>query len=70
MRGIHKYGCRCYERLNAKTGGSKRLTHSRWSGGRGYLRRGKMVGYERFESVRTEFPKVNIRIPIYVKVDT
>jgi hypothetical protein len=37
-------GCRCYERLKDKTGGSKSLAHTRWSEGRGYLRRGKRIG--------------------------
>jgi hypothetical protein len=36
-----------------KTGGSKSLTYS-WSEDKGYLRRGKKIGYERFESVRSE----------------
>ncbi len=39
-----------FERLKAKTGGSKSLSHTRWSGGRGYLRRGKRTGGDRFES--------------------
>ena len=56
------------KRLKAKTGGSKRLSHTGWSGGSGYLRRGtrrkgERFGYlrrgtrrkgERFESVRGE----------------
>ena len=36
---IYYKGCRCGERLRAKAEGC--LTHTRWSGGRGYLRRGK-----------------------------
>ena len=35
-----------------KTGGSKSLSLTRWSGVRVYLRRGKGIGDERFESVR------------------
>ena len=35
-----------YLRLKAKTGGSNGLTHTRWSEGRGYLRRGKKIGPE------------------------
>ena len=32
IRGIHKYGGRCYERLKAKTGGSKSLAHTSGAG--------------------------------------
>ena len=39
------------ESLKSKSGGSKSLTHTRWIGGRGYLRRGKKIGYGRFERV-------------------
>jgi hypothetical protein len=35
-----------------KTGGSISLTHTEWGGRRGYLRRGKRIRGERFESVR------------------
>ena len=35
-----------------KTGGSKSLSHTGWSGGRGYLRRGMRRKDERVESVR------------------
>ena len=31
-------------RLKAKTEGSKNLVHTRWRGGKGYLRRGKRIG--------------------------
>ena len=41
---------RCCERQRAKAGGWRSLAHSRWSGGRGYLRRGKWRGCERFVS--------------------
>jgi hypothetical protein len=30
-------GCRCGERLRAKAGGWRSLTHTMWIGGRGYL---------------------------------
>ena len=40
-------GVWCYERLKAQSGGSKILSHTRWTGGRGYLRRGKRIGDER-----------------------
>ena len=53
-------GCRCYERLKAKTGGSKSLAHTGWSRGRGYLRRGKWIGGERFVSVRVECASVKL----------
>jgi hypothetical protein len=36
-------GCRCSERLRAKAGGGERLTRTRWSEGRGYLRTGRFV---------------------------
>jgi hypothetical protein len=39
--GIYKKGCWCGDRLRAKAGGGENLTHTRWSGGRGHLRRGK-----------------------------
>ena len=32
---------RCGERLRVKAEGGKILAHTRWTGGRGYLRRGK-----------------------------
>ena len=32
------------KRLKVKTGGSKSLAYTRWSGGRGYPRRGKRIG--------------------------
>jgi hypothetical protein len=34
--------------------GGKRFTHTRWSGGRGYLRRGKWIRNEKFVSGRGE----------------
>jgi hypothetical protein len=40
------------ERLKAKTGGSKSLAHTGWSGGREDLRIGTRISGERFESVR------------------
>jgi len=49
-----------YERLKAKTGGSKSLTHTGWRGGRGYLRRGKWIGDERFVSERGECASVKL----------
>jgi hypothetical protein len=36
------------------------LGHIRWNGGRGYLRRGKKIGYENFESVRGECASVKV----------
>ena len=41
-------------------------------GGRGYLRRGKKIGYKRFESVRGECVSVKFgyRSTIYVMVNT
>jgi hypothetical protein len=32
--------CRCGERQRAKSGGCRNLAHTRWNGGRGYLRSG------------------------------
>ena len=37
--------CRCCERQRSKAGGWQSLTHTRWIGGRGYLRRGKWSGF-------------------------
>jgi hypothetical protein len=34
--------------------------HTRWSGGRGYLRRGKKIGGKRFESVMGECASVKL----------
>jgi hypothetical protein len=42
------------------TGGSKSLVHTGWIGGREYLRRGKRIGYERFESVRGECERMSV----------
>jgi hypothetical protein len=39
-RGIHKYECRCNERLKDETAKFKSLGHTRWNWGMGYLRRG------------------------------
>ena len=41
LRGVHKQGCRCSERLRVKAGGGESLAHARWSEEMGYLRRGK-----------------------------
>ena len=41
MKKKYKNGCRCGERLRAKTGGSESLGHTKWSGEREYLRKGK-----------------------------
>jgi len=54
LKGIHKEGCLCYERLKAKTEGSESLAHTGLSGGRGDLRRGMRIRGERFESVGGE----------------
>ena len=46
LRGEHKKGCRCYERLKAKTWGSKSLAHcvgDTWGEGRGEEARGLRV---------------------------
>jgi hypothetical protein len=51
----------CYERLKTKTGRSKSLTHTRWSGGREYPRRGTKIRYERFDGVRGECERVSVR---------
>ncbi len=47
-------GCWCYERLTAKTEGSKILVHTGLRGGRGEVRIGTMIRGEEFESVRGE----------------
>jgi hypothetical protein len=47
-RGDIKKGCRCGERLRARAGGGESLQHTRWTGGRGYLRTGKCIEGERF----------------------
>jgi hypothetical protein len=39
---------RCSERLRVEAGGGEFLVHTRWSGGLGYLRRGKWIRDERF----------------------
>jgi hypothetical protein len=38
----------------------KTLQFTRWNGGRRYLRRGKEIGDERFDSVRGECPNVKL----------
>jgi hypothetical protein len=40
--------------LRAKAGGGESLAHTRWSGGRGYRRRGKWIRGERFVSGKGE----------------
>jgi hypothetical protein len=54
LKRIHIYGCRCDERLKAKTEGSKRLAYTGLNGGRGHLKIETMLKDERFESVRDE----------------
>jgi hypothetical protein len=49
---------RCYE----STGGYKILSHTRWSGGRGYLRRGKWMGDERFVSGSEGWVCVSVKL--------
>ena len=44
LKGIHKQGCRCYERLNSKT----ERSNTGLSGGKGDLRIGKRIGDKRF----------------------
>ena len=39
-----RYGERLLLEQLSKPGGGERLTHTRWSGERGYLRRGKWIG--------------------------
>ena len=51
------------------------VAHTRWSEGRGYLRRGKWIGGERFGSGRGEYVRVSMcawsyRSVINVKADT
>jgi hypothetical protein len=48
---VHTAGVK---RLKVKTGGSKLLLQTGWSGGRGYLKRGTRRKDERFENVRVE----------------
>ena len=38
----------CSKRLRVEAEGDENLTHSRWSGGMGYLRRGKWIRDEKF----------------------
>ena len=49
-RGEDVKRCRCGEWQRDTTGGRRSLTHTRWNGGRGYLRRGKWIGDKRFVS--------------------
>ena len=39
--------CWCGDRLTAKAGGGESLAHTRWSGGIGYLTRGKWISLRR-----------------------
>ncbi len=48
------YGCRCNERLKAKTERSKHLAYAGFRGGRGHLKIETRLRGERFESVRGE----------------
>jgi hypothetical protein len=68
--GIYKKVCRCGERLRTKDGGGESLSHTRWIGNRGYLRRGKWIGGEKFVSGRGEWVCVKFQNVIDVKVDT
>jgi hypothetical protein len=54
LKKIHIHGCRCNERLKSKTWGSKHLSYTGLSGGRGYLKIMTMFKDERFESVMGE----------------
>ncbi len=45
---------RCGERLRPNTEGCQSLEHTRWSGGRGYLRKGKVLGSFRFPDESTQ----------------
>jgi hypothetical protein len=49
----HTYGCRFSERSSTE-GGGEILTHTRCSGGIGYLRSGKWIRDEKFMSERGE----------------
>jgi len=63
-RGFEFYyklkGCRCGERLRAKAGGGESLSHTRWNGDRGYLRREKGIRGERSVSGRGECVRVKL----------
>jgi hypothetical protein len=54
LKRIHIYGCRCNERLKAKTEGFKLLGNTGLRGGRGYLKIETILKGEKFESVRGE----------------
>ena len=54
VRRIHIYGCRCNERLKAKTEGSTRLTYNRLRGGLRHLKIETRLTGERFEHVMGE----------------
>ncbi len=43
-----------WDTIRAGGGGCRRLAHTRWVGGRGYLTRGECIGGERFLSRRGE----------------
>jgi hypothetical protein len=51
----HIYGCRCNERLKAKTDGSTRLAYAGLCGGLEHLKIETRLGGERFESVKGEY---------------
>ena len=59
-RGVEVKRCRCSERQKGKPCGGRSLANTRWSGGRGCLRRGKWRGGERFVSVRGECAREEI----------
>ncbi len=58
---IYKKGCRCSESLRAKDEGEN-LTHTRWSGGMGYLRRVKWIRDEKFFFLGRECECVIVKI--------
>ena len=71
---IYKKGCRCGKRRRVKLE-DMTVAYTRWSEGRGYLRRGKWIGDERFGSGRGEYVDVSMCVWNYgsvidVKVDT
>jgi hypothetical protein len=51
LKRIHIYGCRCNERLKAKTERSTRLSYNRLRGGLGDLKIETRLRDERFENV-------------------
>ena len=57
LGGNMQKGCRCSGRLKSERMSicqCRRLAHTRWSGGRGYLRREKWIGGERIVRARGE----------------